>query len=676
MSRPRIAVLGAAVLAFAWATCACAQGDKNLAAPSCAPGTPKHRVIVMVWDGLRPTSVNERDTPNLARLRREGVEFSDHHSTYPTVTMINAASLASGAFPEHSGFYGNKVYAPGAEGNDSGGQPISSQRPLFVEDYGVLEALDRHYGGALLKKETLFQRAQRACLRTAAIGKTGPAFLQDYKRGGIILDEHHAWPRGFVEGLVAAGVPLPLRSPNAYRDPPLVLPEENRDPTAFAAVARMDDDSVGDPVTGQESLSKRANQYLMRQFIDRVLPDQQPALAFVWLRDPDHTEHQYGPGAPAVQDALRAQDVLLGELLAKLKTLGLERRTDLIVVSDHGHSTVSGPQQFFPPRWIGNGEVGGIDRQSGYSVSGEVRLAELLRRADPALETYDDRGCVLSAALSGIAPDGERVQPTVTDEHGAACQRPGRHYTSAVPAILPPTALGSRSIVIAGNGGSEFLYLPAHDPDTLARAVRALQGREQIGAIFVSKRRYPELPAGTIAMESVRIESGDERSPDAIVSYADDPDAMLHGAYGTIFADMTGNRGTHGTFGTRDVHNTLIAYGPSFRRRFRDALPSANVDVAPTIAAILGLDFPADGRVLREALAGGSKSTEADYSIAPLEIRSERKAEGLVLCYATDPDCRNRRAGTVDYQARVVGKSLKNGEQRWDYFDRAAAIRE
>src|SRR5438552_11055205 len=58
-----------------------------------------HRVIIFVWDGLRPDLVDSINTPNLARLRDAGVNFVDHHSTYPTITMINAASLATGAYP-------------------------------------------------------------------------------------------------------------------------------------------------------------------------------------------------------------------------------------------------------------------------------------------------------------------------------------------------------------------------------------------------------------------------------------------------------------------------------------------------------------------------------------------------------------------------------------------------
>ena len=70
------------------------------------------RTIIMVWDGLRPDDVNATDTPNLFALQNGGVNFSDNHSTYPTFTMMNGSSFATGSFPKSSGFYGNTFWTP------------------------------------------------------------------------------------------------------------------------------------------------------------------------------------------------------------------------------------------------------------------------------------------------------------------------------------------------------------------------------------------------------------------------------------------------------------------------------------------------------------------------------------------------------------------------------------
>jgi hypothetical protein len=99
------------------------------------PAAPAGRsVIILVWDGLRPDSVTEVDTPNLLALRRAGVELADHHSTFPTFTMMNAASLATGAFPEATGYYGNVLWQPAASGADFAGKPLDFRQPVFSED--------------------------------------------------------------------------------------------------------------------------------------------------------------------------------------------------------------------------------------------------------------------------------------------------------------------------------------------------------------------------------------------------------------------------------------------------------------------------------------------------------------------------------------------------------------
>ena len=70
------------------------------------------RVIVFVWDGLRMDDLTPEITPNYFALARSGVVFADHHAVYPTFTMMNSASIATGTYPGVHGFYGNVVYAP------------------------------------------------------------------------------------------------------------------------------------------------------------------------------------------------------------------------------------------------------------------------------------------------------------------------------------------------------------------------------------------------------------------------------------------------------------------------------------------------------------------------------------------------------------------------------------
>src|SRR5215470_19888488 len=124
------------------------------------PTVPAGRhVIVVVLDGLRPDVIDPANMPNLARLRDGGTEFTDNHATYPTFTMMNSASFATGAFPDVAGFYGNVVWQPTATGNDAGGKPVDFRQPVFSEEYAILDDL-KGPKGQLLLADTLFAAAQ------------------------------------------------------------------------------------------------------------------------------------------------------------------------------------------------------------------------------------------------------------------------------------------------------------------------------------------------------------------------------------------------------------------------------------------------------------------------------------------------------------------------------------
>lgn len=663
------------------------------------PKPAKPRVIICVWDGLRPDSISQEITPNLARLRdREGVNFSDHHSVYPTFTMMNAAALATGAYPAHHGFYGNTEYQPGPVGQNADGKAIDFSQPVFTEDHGVLQALDRFYRGrgkrGVFAVQTLFEAAHAAGLRTAAIGKIGPVFLQDLRPDdtlSVLLDENVALPFGFAQQLQAANFALPA---NAARYPysagqVLTLDPSNGRPTASIAERqiRLADGATPDPRASAGSAHNAANGYLMRVFLEFVLPKFEPELSIIWLRNPDSTEHQFGPGSPNYQDSLRDQDQLLGNLQSKLVELGLRDTSDLIVVSDHGHSTVAGDPTVFPLRALkgqadGQGVVGALDAQ-GYAVSGDVRSADLLTRAG-FKHVYDGGSCLFDPVLSGIRRDGSLVYPTRIDRNGSCSASPARTPTGKIqaptlhysmPAFRVPAQAPSDSIVIAANGGSEYFYVLDHAPATVAALTRALSEHRVYGAIFVHSR-YGAI-AGTLPLTAINAE-GQQSSPptpDLIVSFDWDDAAVTGGnaaVPGTEYASAQRYRGMHGSFSPRDVHNVLIARGPHFKAGFEDRLPSSNVDVAPTVAAVLAVPFEAaDGRVLTEALAGDASDHHLEqltHRSGPIRLRR--------TCGPDDPGCARPLAPGV-YGVSLVEKRLTmaGSKRSYSYFDRATVTR-
>lgn len=639
-------------------------GSVHAAAPA-----PHHRVIVFVWDGMRPDAISAEDTPNLLALSQGGVFFSDNHSTYPTFTMANASSFATGAFPGPIGFYGNSFYAPGGEGLNAKGQAADFQDPIYTEDYAVLRALDRHEDNALLQVPTLLATAHKAGLTTAVIGKSGPAFLQDYKLpnvGGdnVLLDENTALPLAFARELQHAGYPLPANTAFSYDAGQLQLREDNDSPTERGKLVTLKDGVTSDASAGGDTTPGPANAWMMQVYLEQVLAKRRPDISIVWLRNPDTTQHQYGVGSPEFHLALQAQDALLGQLQAKLRELGMADDTNLIVVSDHGHSNVAGPAELFPLRAINDGRVAGIDKEWGFSVSGSVRMADDLTRA--GFHAYDGEGCIYAPVMSGIRADGTPLHPTRYDDDGRVCGKPGPYTTPSytVPDVLPEDAL-----VIAPNDGTDYLYVPSHDAAVVKRTVRFLQSRAVVATVFVAKR-YGAIP-GTLPAEAVHLGNA-ARGPDIIISYAWEADAVVQGFAGTEVGTVSTERGQHGSFSPRDVHNTLVASGPDFQRAMRDPLPSGNVDLAPTLAALLALPLPsAQGRVLHEALAGSLGRPLDAYRVDPTAIRPAAPATGLVTRRID-----GHTLPTTRYSFVVQQKQLHFGDRQWTYFDQASAERQ
>jgi len=521
------------------------------------------------------------------------------------------------------------------------------------------------YQGKLTLIPTLLQAAQAKGLTTAAIGKFGAAFIQDYTRGGIILDEDAAMPLDFAKELQQAGYALPRNSVNAYAVGTLTLAKDNGDPTAPLPIARLKDGQTGDPLDRSGALSRRGFTYLTDVFVNYILPNKKPDLTIFWSKEPDATSHAYGPGTYNSIDATRLNDEILGRVVGKLRELGWENSTDIIVTQDHNHSSVSGDVSHYPLRAITERDVGVPDRE-GYAVSGFVRTAELLTR--DGLKAYDGASCRHVPILSGITADGRHLYPVREDRAGEVCGR-AQSYTS--PAYVIPKHVPAGAIVVAANAGSDYLFVPDHDTETVRAAVASLQSRLQFGAIFVSDR-HGEI-AGTLPMSLIKAENGG-RAPDIIVSFSYDETTAVAGKSGVSYASSVNRRGDHGSFSPTDVHISLMARGPHFKPGLRDPLPSANVDIAPTLGRILGFSMPdAQGRVLEEALEGGPALTE--YAVLNKTYRSSRQT-GLRMKLPTDVDGQSVDPKLTTYSVELRTKLLTRGGATYTYFDQARAVRE
>jgi len=162
-------------------------------------------------------------------------------------------------------------------------------------------------------------------------------------------------------------------------------------------------------------------------------------------------------------------------------------------------------------------------------------------------------------------------------------------------------------LITAGNAGTILFYVIEHDPAVVARLVEWLQRSDFAGVIFAREKFE-----GTFPLETVRANTAD--APDVMVSLRWNKKPNGFGVSGQIIADNArpAGKGTHATLSEFDVHNMLIAAGPDFRTRTALTLPSSNLDLAPTVLHLLGLEPPQkfDGRVLAEAMEEKTERTE------------------------------------------------------------------
>lgn len=688
------------------------------------------RTIIMVWDGLRPDSINQTDTPNLYQLRQSGVNFSDNHSTYPTFTMMNGSSFATGSFPKTSGFYGNTFWTPPqGTSNTIPSGPVSYSAsaaadytdPVFTEDMQILNTLNTYYGGQLLLVKSLFATAQAANMVTATVGKAGAAYIQDLGHNSYFLDENTVLPCSMITDMQAAGLALPANTAlnintaanNITNCPAVTLAANNGSPTSKASYITFNTTAY-DPNgaitvaardstdTTQGAPEDAANKYMMSVFTQYILPNKKPMLSLIWFRTPDNVQHGYGPNTANAKAGLRSQDARLGELMVALRANGMDTTTNIVVVSDHGHSSVSGPLSLYPLRAITssttipngglvNGATSGTSAaaigalsSTGYSFSGDVRSADLLTYR--GFMAYDGSGCTTSA-MYGLNSNATPTLPVKLDSTGSICGAAGTKYQSISSTLSTPVAsfkvpaagtLPTNGIVVAANGGSDYFYVPGHDQTTVNNLVKFLQQREEYGAIFVDSR-YGSIP-GTLSMSQVNLENASRKGngqPDVVVSFNWDYTVSIQGLPGIEFESASGQRGMHGSFGTADVHNTLIGYGPSFKSGSVNSNPTGNVDVAPTVAYLLGLSMPqADGRVINESLvlpASASTPTVASSIVSP-----GTAATGLRFELPTDlTGATADTALTVgSYSINLSVKDLTVDGKTYRYFDNAKAVRQ
>jgi len=259
-------------------------------------------VVVVVWDGMRPDFITPQYCPNLYALATNGVFFKNNRCAYVSSTEVNGTALATGVHPGRSRVIANTEYRP----------EISVTGTFATEGLDAIRRGDLLTGGNYLGVETLAEILQDNGIPTVIAGTKPVVLLHDRsnkkhteaEKESVLLFEGKTIPRSVGEG----------------------LPKVNDDkawPT-----------NVTHPNTAQDNWTTRS---LLRALWKKVLPK----YTLLWLSDPDKTQHEHGVGTSNALAGIESSDKNLGEVIKTLKERGVYEKTDIIVVSDHGFSTIA-----------------------------------------------------------------------------------------------------------------------------------------------------------------------------------------------------------------------------------------------------------------------------------------------------------------------------------------------
>jgi arylsulfatase A-like enzyme len=555
------------ILLSAWAMIA-AMATAGAATAGPAP----HNVILFVADGLRSSVVTPETAPALAALRREGVDFRNSHSIFPTITTPNASTLATGHLLGDTGDFGNSIYTVAPTPSAAG----SFMPPL--ENDAVLGDLNARYGGNYLNETSVLAAAHAKGYSTAAIGKLGPVAIQSVTAreglASIIIDDGTGSPSGIV---LAPEVTAAIQSAGL----------------APLAPSRGTNGAAGSATTPGTLVANIDQQRWFLDVATKVLLPRfkaagKPFVLVYWSRDPDGTQHNQGdslgalvPGinGPTSMAAIRNADLNLAALRQAVADLGLADTTDILVTADHGFSTVS--------------------KQSHTSPAAAVAYPDVPKGQLPVGFLAIDLAAALDLRL--FEPSGELH---------AIDWKQGRH--PAFGAALLGDDPKEPEVVVAANGGADLIYLPKGDAKATARkVVRALLAQDYVGAVFVNDDLGP-VP-GALPMSAVGL-IGSARTPQPaiVVSFRSESTGCANPelcAAEVADTNLQQGQGIHGTFSRADTHNFMAAIGPDFKAGFVDPAPTSNADVSRTMARLLRLDIAPKGklagRVLKEALRGG-----------------------------------------------------------------------
>ena len=245
----------------------------------------KHLILISI-DGLHPDMYLDKSwpTPNLQQLMKQGTYAEHLLSVFPSYTYPSHTAMLTGAYPARSGIFFN--------------QPKGSKG-------------DWNWYAGDIKVPTLWQKLKTLNKPSAAV-EWPVSVTQDitWNVPEIWSDEH----------------PDRITESRKYATPGLIEEIE------LNATGKMNKDNMDEEAFSMDDNSARMAAYIFKTRL--------PALLAVHFAEVDGAEHDHGRDADSVRLAIAAVDHNIGVLLETIKRSGLAASTAVIIVGDHGFSTI------------------------------------------------------------------------------------------------------------------------------------------------------------------------------------------------------------------------------------------------------------------------------------------------------------------------------------------------
>lgn len=231
----------------------------------------------------------------------------------------------------------------------------------------------------------------------------------------------------------------------------------------------------------------------------------------------------------------------------------------------------------------------------------------------------DDRE--IAQVLTGL--DAALTSVLVVSDHGFTTNTAGVDVAGALIEAKLKAARDSTDVILASSGQAVALHVEGHDAARIARLARFVQAQDWGGVLFSA-----QTVDGAFPLELINVANRD-RGPDLLFTFPWTSRRSAFGVPGTDLANVSAGGSPyvsdHGSMSPWNVRNTFLAWGAGVKKGVTARAPAGNVDVTPTVLALLGLEGEAglDGRVVAEALQGGP-----DPEAVAVETRVHTAAAG------------------------------------------------